>query len=211
MRKRVILLLSVCWLFWAGPSHADEPAERISAYVDRVLKAFQNSDICETDCASSPELKKTLRDLGNEIFDFRIMSRMSLGHHWQKLTEKQQNEFVDLYTRLLETNYFGKIVEHFEDIKGYSSDKVRVVDETVFSSRKAEVKTVIQHEGEHIPVDYRLVLRNGDWKIYDVYVEGVSLINNYRKQFHEILVKKTAQEMLQSLREKVQKNPDAKQ
>lgn len=207
MRKRLLWVVIVWGLIWATPLQAGQPADRIADYIDKVLQVFQDPEVCGTDCAGSSELKQRLSQLGSEIFDFEIMSRMSLARHWKKLTDKEQQEFVHLFTRLLEDNYFGKIVKHFQKIQQYSKDKVRIVGETVFSSRKAEVKSLLEHNDKKIPVDYRMVYRDTNWSIYDVYVEGVSLIGNYRKQFNDILFDESPRQMLQSLREKLEHTP----
>ena len=190
----------------SGAPAGDAPAERIDAYIAKVLRVFQETDPCSGECGPESELRKALSRLGREIFDFRIMSMMSLGRHWKSLNASQQETFVDLYRQLLEANYFEKIVKHFQKIQEYSKDKVEILDQTLFSSRKAEVTSLVWHDGKKIPVDYRLVLRDGQWNIYDVLVEGVSLIGNYRKQFDEILFDKSPDEMLDSLRRKLEQN-----
>ncbi len=207
---RMMCMAGLIWcLLPSGAVAGEAPTERIDAYIDKVLQVFQEADSCTGDCDAKSELRKRLSGLSTEIFDFRIMSMMSLGRHWKKLSGPQQDTFVDLYRQLLETNYFEKIMEHFQKIQKYSKDKVEILDETLFSSRKAEVESVIRHDGKKIPVDYRLVLQDEQWKIYDVLVEGVSLISNYRKQFDEILFEKSPEEMLEALREKVEKDPSA--
>ena len=198
--KKFFMACIVCLLLPAGLLAADRPAERIDTYIDKVLQVFQEVEPCTGECPDDSQLREKLSRLGKELFDFRIMSMMTLGRHWKKLGQQQQDDFVDLFTQLLEVNYFEKIVTHFQKIKEYSKDKVEIVDETLFSSRKAEVESLIWHEDKKIPVDYRLVLRDESWRIYDVSVEGVSLIGNYRKQFDEILFDKSPEKMLDSLR-----------
>ncbi len=207
---RMMCMAGLIWcLLPSGAVAGEAPAERIDAYIGNVLQVFQEADSCTGDCDPKSELRKRLSGLSNEIFDFRIMSMMSLGRHWKNLSGPQQDTFVDLYRQLLEANYFEKILEHLKKIQKYSKDKVEILDETLFSSRKAEVESVIRHDGKKIPVDYRLVLQDEQWKIYDVLVEGVSLIANYRKQFDEILFEKSPEEMLEALREKVENDPSS--
>ncbi|MCF8109327.1 MAG: ABC transporter substrate-binding protein [Desulfohalobiaceae bacterium] len=207
---RMMCMAGLIWcLLPSGAVAGEAPAERIDTYIDKVLQVFQGADSCTGDCDVKSELRKRLSGLSTEIFDFRIMSMMSLGRHWKKLSGSQQDTFIDLYRQLLEANYFEKIVKHFQKIQEYSKEKVEILDETLFSSRKAEVESVIRHDGETIPVDYRLVLQDEQWKIYDVLVEGVSLIGNYRKQFDEILFEKSPEAMLEALREKVENDPSS--
>ena len=204
---RMLCMAGLIWcLLPSGAVAGEAPAERVDTYIDKVLKVFQETEACSGECGPESELRKALSRLGREIFDFRIMSMMSLGRHWKSLSASQQETFVELYRQLLEANYFEKIVKHFQKIQEYSKDKVEILGETLFSSRKAEVKSLIWHDGKKIPVEYRLVLRDGQWSIYDVLVEGVSLTGNYRKQFDEILFDKSPEEMLDSLRRKLEAN-----
>jgi phospholipid transport system substrate-binding protein len=111
---------------------------------------------------------------------------------------------VDLFQKLLQQNYFGKIEKYIQEIKKQTADSVVIKDEIVFSERKAEVKTIINYQDKAVPVSYRLVsYPEKGWKVYDVYVEGVSLIQNYRSQFKDLMLRNSPGEMLQILRDKI--------
>ncbi|MGM0760238.1 MAG: MlaC/ttg2D family ABC transporter substrate-binding protein [Thermodesulfobacteriota bacterium] len=151
------------------------------------------------------QLQEELQCMVREIFTFQIMAQMSLGRNWQDLDSDEQDEFVSLFTRLLENTYFQKLEDHLSEIRDYSDDDMQVTDEILFSSRKAEVKSKIVYDDQDVPVNYRFVKTDDAWKIYDVLVEEVSLVQNYRSQFNDRLQKVSVSELMQEMRDKVQK------
>jgi phospholipid transport system substrate-binding protein len=132
------------------------------------------------------------------MFDFTELSRRSLGQNWEKFSADQQKEFLRLYKSLLEETYSEKIT-------AYTDEKVVFKKETNLSEKTVEVQTVILTKNSEVPIYYRLMERNQDWKVYDVVIEGVSLVSNYRTQFREILASKTPEALLEILRNKVGK------
>lgn len=190
----LFILIALCFSLAPAPSWAGEPLQILKTYSQKVIDILQDPQYADQKITEN-QLDK-LRKLGRKIFSFEQLSMRTLGRNWPKLSKKQQEEFVDLFPKLLEKNYLGKIHE-------YKQESVEFTQETIFSSRKAEVKSLIKTQSKQVPVDYRLVKINGEWKIYDVLVEGVSLVQNYRSQFSEILMNNSPQEMLQILREKV--------
>ncbi|MBS3779226.1 MAG: ABC transporter substrate-binding protein [Desulfovermiculus sp.] len=173
------------------------PAGIVTAYYDQILEAFADEEL------SKEQLREKLQGMAREVFTFQIMAQMSLGRNWQDLDTDQQQEFVNLFTRLLENTYFQKIESHLSEIREYSADDLQVTDEIVFSSRKAEVQSQISYEGKKVPVHYRFVKMESGWKIYDVLVEEISLVQNYRSQFNDRLQKISVSEFLQDLQNKV--------
>jgi phospholipid transport system substrate-binding protein len=188
---------------------AKAPADTLKAYMDEVLDVFRQAGAEEAGALEQDKLREELRRVAKQAFDFEIMARMCLGPHWSKLNQEQQEEFIRLFIRLLEENYFGKILKYVDDIKEYSRDQIDFTKETVFSSRKAMVQSVIHYNDKQVPVDYRLVSLDEGWKVYDVSVEGVSLVQNYRSQFRDMMLRMSPAEMLQALREKVESQPEA--
>lgn len=186
----------------AGPGAAlggDQkgPASIVRTYYAQVLEILAEEEV------SKEQLKQELQGMARDVFTFQIMAQMSLGRSWKDLSPKQHKEFVDLFTRLLENTYFQKIEDHLNAVRGYSSQDLQVTDEIVFSSRKAEVQSKIAYEDTYVPVNYRFVKMDGTWKIYDVLVEEVSLVQNYRSQFTDRLQKISVSDFMQELRNKV--------
>jgi phospholipid transport system substrate-binding protein len=126
------------------------------------------------------------------------MARRSLGVHWKDRTPQERQEFVMLFTDLLENSYAGKI-------EGYKGEKIVYGKETV-DPPYAEVRTtIVTPQGQEYSVDYRLLKNPDRWRVYDVVIEGVSLVNNYRSQFAGILQKSSFDELSKKLRETVRK------
>lgn len=194
-----VLCILFCWNT-AGNAQEDKgPAPIVSAYYQQVRDVLTDKDL------SKEQLREELQSMAREIFTFQIMAQMSLGRNWQDLDSDEQEEFVTLFTRLLGNTYFQKLEEHLSEVREYSDDDMQVTDEIVFSSRKAEVQSKIVYDNKDVPVHYRFVKMDSEWKIYDVLVEEVSLVQNYRSQFNDRLQKISVSEFMQEMRDKVQK------
>ena len=132
------------------------------------------------------------------MFDFTELSKRSLGQNWNKFNPDQQKEFIKLYKSLLEDTYADKITS-------YTDEKLVFGKEISLSEKTVEVQTTVVTKTSEVPINYRVIEENGHWKVYDVVIEGVSLISNYRTQFREILASKTPEALLETLRKKVGK------
>jgi phospholipid transport system substrate-binding protein len=145
--------------------------------------------------AKTESRRQKLREAVGERFDFDEMAKRSLGAQWQKRTAAEQQEFVRLFTELLEANYLSKLEE-------YGGEKIQFINERQ-DKDFAEVKTkVVNKKGEEYLLDYRLSNMNGDWKVSDVVVENISLVNNYRSQFNRVLSKSSFEDLLQIMKQK---------
>jgi phospholipid transport system substrate-binding protein len=140
--------------------------------------------------------KEKLRFIYNGMFDQVELSRQTLAQNWNNLNPAQREEFVRLFRQVLEKAYIDKIL-------AYVNEKVVFDREIQLSGTKAEIQTTIITPSKKIPVFYRVILKGSEWKVYDVVIENVSLISNYRTQFNDILAKNTPDQMLEILREKV--------
>jgi phospholipid transport system substrate-binding protein len=177
----------------AGSAWAGLPTDQTRATVDKVLSILQST-------TNKDQRRQQLRDTIYPRFDFAEMAKRSLGPHWSRRTPQEQQEFVKLFTDLLEGSYIDKI-------EGYGGEKVLYTREQV-DGENAEVFTkVVTKKGEEFSINYRLHLVNGEWKVYDVVVEDISLVNNYRSQFNRILANASFDELLKKLQ---QKAPDIK-
>jgi len=142
-----------------------------------------------------------IRKIINEIFDYQELSKRTLGRDWKKFNPQQQTEFVDLFSKLLENVYADRIL-------AYTHEKIEYGKETELRKDQAEVESyIITTDNKKVPLFYRLTLESGKWRVYDVVIEGVSMIKNYRGQFRDILAKKSPEDLLQTLREKVKEKP----
>jgi phospholipid transport system substrate-binding protein len=137
-----------------------------------------------------------LRVIYKSMFDEMEFSRRTLTRNWKNFTPAERREFVDLFEQVLEKSYLDKILD-------YSDEKIVFYKETIIAKDKAEIQSKIITSSKEIPIDYRTILKDGKWKVYDVVVENVSLVQNYRTQFNEILADGTPEDLLKILRKKV--------
>ncbi len=193
--KRHIALLSIgILLLFALPLYAGAPLEAVQTSVNKVLDVLRDPKL---KAASAKELKKEkLMPIYERMFDDVELSRRSLARHWNAMDAAQRQEFVLLFRQVLEKAYIDKIF-------AYSDEKITFDREIMVSENQAEVQTRIVTSSKEIPLYYRLILKGGVWKVYDVVVENVSLALNYRTQFNDILAKNNIEYLLETLRKKV--------
>jgi len=196
--------LNLCHLFAAvlvigglvppAPVRAAPAKETVESQVNKVLKALAEPGF--KDQSKDAKIVK-IRSIVNEIFDYTELSKRTLGREWTKFNAPQQSEFVKLFSELLEKTYADRLLS-------YSDEKVVFEKESLLREGQAEVTSnVLTADGKKIPLDYRLVHREGNWRVYDVIIEGISLVKNYRDQFRDILAKDSPEEVLKMLRDKV--------
>ncbi len=181
MRVRRALGLGLAVLFVlvsAQEAVAGAATDQLKGAIDRVV-ATLDSPVLKGD-GKVLERRAAVRKIANEIFDFSEIARRSLGRYWQPLTEPQRTEFVALFGDLLERSYISKIELYGGEKIVYSGERVEA-DLATVSTR------IMTKNGTEVPVDYRLFKRGDRWMIYDVSVEGISLVSNYRTQFNKII------------------------
>ena len=158
---------------WAGA-----PTEQIKGSIEQVIRIVQDPKLKRESMAG--ERRAAIRKEAGALFDFAETGRRVLGRHWQTLNDSQQLEFVSMFTNLLERAYISRIEQ-------YSGEQVSYLGDSV-EGESATVRTKFApKEGPEIPIDYRLLSRGDRWLVYDVVVEGVSLVGNYRAQFDRIM------------------------
>lgn len=124
-------------------------------------------------------------DILRQAFDFRLISALALGNNWKRFSPEERESFADVFSQLLGSTYITKIQGEYQD------EQVLFVGEELLSEKKAVVKTVIKRQSQEIPVDYKVRFKDGEWKVYDINVEGIGLVLNYRRQFNTFLSKET--------------------
>ena len=192
----VILIIAMV-LMITLPGFAATPKETVETGVDKVITKLSAAGF--KDQAKDVQISQ-LSELINEIFDFQELSRRTLGREWKKMNAAQQKEFVQLFRELLQGVYADRLL-------AYSDQKIIFDKETMLKKGRAEVQSYLQtSDGKKIPLFYRLTDKSGSWKVYDVIIEGVSMVKNYRTQFREILSKDSPEKLLQILRDKTSKS-----
>ena len=198
MNKAITGLISILVVFVMVPLHgwAATPKETVEAGVNNLLKTLGDPAF-----KAKPEDER-ISIIGAEIekvFDFEELSRRTLGRDWKKMKPEQEKEFVQLFRELLQGVYADRLL-------AYSDQKIIFGKETMLKKGRAEVQSYLQtSDGKKIPLFYRLTDKSGSWKVYDVIIEGVSMVKNYRTQFRQILAKDSPDKLLQVLRDKVNK------
>ncbi len=172
------------------------PKKEIVNLVNQVLEVLKDPSLKAP--GKEAVRRQKLRSIVEQIFDLNDVAHRVLGRYNRRFNKKQFEEFKKLFSKMLESIYLTRI-EH------YSGEKVIFGDERVLSSTKVSVPTKIIKDGQEIPVEYRLLKRrrDGKWIGYDVVIEGVSLVKNYRSQFYQVLKRKSVNQLLALMREKV--------
>jgi phospholipid transport system substrate-binding protein len=170
---------------WAGP-----PTEIAKQVIERALNALN-------DPSSQGEARRQkVKRIVDPYFDYQEMAKRSLGPAWGKLSPAQRQEFVALFSQLLEASYSDKIEKYAQRVKiDYTGE--------ILQGDNAEVRTVVVKANDRIPLNYRLLNEGGTWKVYDVVIEGVSLVSNYRSQFNRIIHESGYAELVKRLKTKV--------
>jgi len=156
----------------------------------------------------NPDMRQQQRDkiiiITREVFDFTEMSKRALARNWKSFDPKEQQQFVDAFADLLSNTYIDKIQGEYKD------ESVVFLEQEMVADNKAIVKTKVQRQSGEIPIVYSMFLNGDKWRIYDVNIEGVSLIKNYRSQFDQLLVKDSPAQLIDRLKKKTGLKTDLK-
>jgi phospholipid transport system substrate-binding protein len=172
---------------WAAPT------DDVKKTVDEVVRIVASKEMKQHEQKRRQALKKTI----SQVFDYSEMAKRSLGKHWNPRTAAEKKQFVELFASLLENSYASKI-------ESYNNEKIVYLKETVDGDH-AEVKSkVITAKRDEFTLDYRMVNQNNRWMAYDVVIEGVSLVSNYRTQFNKIITAQGYPELVKKLQTKTE-------
>ena len=193
--RTIFLFLSTFMI--AVPGWAGGPTEKIKDTTDKILSIV--TDPALKDPARAEERKRLIRKAVDERFDWEEMSRRSLAREWLKRTDEEKQEFIGLFGELLERTYLDKV-------EGYSGEKVYYEGESVDGDYGVVEVEIVTSKDIEIPVKYRLRKKGEDWAVYDISIEGVSLVNNYRVQFKNIISRSSYGKLVERLRSKVERD-----
>jgi phospholipid transport system substrate-binding protein len=170
----------------------ESPTVVVRGTIDEVIRLVSDEVLKTPDQATYR--RQLLEEIIGQHFDFEEMAKRSLAAHWRNQSAAEHQEFATLFQSLLSKTYAGKI-------ENYSGEKVQYLKERLKDSY-AEVQTTIVSNKTEISLDYRLLLKDGNWRVYDVVVDGVSLVKNYRVQFDRIIRDSSYEELVKTLRDK---------
>lgn len=188
----MVLWASIAVGLSVTPGYGGAPTDSMKLTIDEVLRIVREKELKQPE--KTEERRRLLEKVVAARFDYTEMSRRALGAPWNQLTDQQKEEFVDLFRALLTNSYADKI-------ETYSGEGVQYLNERT-EKEYAEVRTKVLSGKTEIPLDYRLINKADDWRVYDVVVDGVSLVNNYRGQFTKILRASSYSDLVDQLRKK---------
>jgi len=190
------VFLVVTWVvLTVVPGYAGAPTDSMKATIDEILRIIREKELKQP--GKAEERRQLLEQVVGARFDYQEMSRRALGASWNALSDQEKQEFVGLFRTLLTNSYADKI-------ETYSGEGVQYLNERT-EKDYAEVRTKVLSGKTEIPLDYRLINKADEWRVYDVVVDGVSLVNNYRGQFTKILRASSYSDLVDQLRKKSDK------
>jgi len=192
----IVRITFILCLIFPVSAFAGIPLDTVKGDVDKVLDVLRDPSL---KAESAKKVKKDkIRAISDKMFDFTELSKRTLAQNWSKFSPEQQKEFTELYKSVLEDAYANKIM-------AYTDEKIDFSKEVALTGNTVEVQSTVLRKNGDIPIYYRVIMEDGSWRVYDVVIEGVSLVNNYRAQFREILASKPPESLLETLRKKVGK------
>lgn len=190
---RIAPLLAALLITLAPAAWAGEPTNHVKGTVDKVLAILRDASLRPE--AKRAERRAKLRQTIAAEFDFDEMARSALATHWDRRTPAEKREFVELFSRLIERTYIGKIELYTDETIRYGKERI----ENGF----ATVDTVIAtKKGQEIVIRYSMLKSGNDWKVYDVTIEGNRMVKNYRDQFQSIIRRSSYEDLVKTLRAK---------
>lgn len=196
MKKWVASATLLIFLMLPFLAFAGVPLDTVKTNVNSVLDVMRDPKLKGE--AGKKVKEQRIVVAAEKLFDFVELSKRTLGLNWNKLIPEQRKEFVELYKTILKDAYVDKIT-------AYTNEQVNFTKEVPISENMVEVQSSVVTKTAETPIFYRVIKKDSDWKVFDVVIEGVSLISNYRTQFREILGNNPPEKLLETLRNKVGK------
>ena len=195
-------MVAIICLTVAAAARAGAPGDEMRATIENVLATLQDPNL------KGPEKQRDRRNKLRSViyprFDFAEMAKRSLGPHWQRRSPEEQKKFVEVFTELVEGAYL-------DAIESYNGEKVVVANDKQDNTFADVNSRIVTKKGEEFSIDYKLHQAEGAWKVYDVVLENISLVNNYRSQFNRVIGKSSYEELLNKMMEKKFEAPGKKQ
>jgi phospholipid transport system substrate-binding protein len=189
-----LLIVIFIFMLFTSASQAGVATDRIKTATDKLLEIVTNHDLDPPEMAE--KRARMIREAVDAVFDWQAFSQRAMGRHWRKLSKGEKDEFTTLFGQLIERTYMDKT-------RQYSGQQMKFIDEET-DEKYGTVDAEVEMKNEaNIAVQFRILKNNETWFIYDVYVEGVSLVNNYRVQFNNIMTKSGYSELISKLKTKL--------
>lgn len=195
---RILCILLALGLAAPAAAAASDPLQTLKSSVDQVLVLLQDPRYADPNLHD--EQRRRIWGLTRDSFDFDLIAKRAAGrYHWENaFSAEQQRRFTDLFGEFLAGVYMGRLKGQFSQLQvDY------VGQEIAPSGRQAKVRTRVRQKDLETPIDYSMVERDGEWKVFDIFVEGISLAQNYQAQFRSLLERRTAAQVIEQLEEKI--------
>lgn len=196
MRIKTVLVFSLLLVFSGFAisiaASSTTPTEELRPTLDGIMAII--TDPAYEGLENKEKRRNTIMEIASKGFDFTMMSKMVLGKNWKKIDSKQREHFQELFTKLLENAYIGKLEDYTGQVTKYEGERIK--------GTKAEVRTLMMNNGVTLPVNYIMVNSDFGWRVYDIKIEGVRLLRNYKAQFKSIVRKEKFDGLIKVLEEK---------
>lgn len=198
-------LLFICIFLHSSVSEAESVTDQLKGTLIKLLNTLNDPAFKSPDTLT--ERNRILHGILKERFDEEALSRGALGRYWEKISVEEKNEFIPVFSAVLEETYFSQIDTQLKESSNVSIDNILFINEAI-KGDYAQVSTkIMPGDGSEIPVIYRLKNNNGKWMVVDMAIEGVIITKNYRSQFNEILSRESFSELIKRLKEKQKARP----
>lgn len=190
--RRFVLIVTAL-LLCVNSAWAGAPTDQLKEFIDKAARILEDPALKR----AATERRAAIRNVVEDIFDFSETAKRALGLHWRNRTAAERKEFVTLFKDLLERTYISKI-------ELYGGEKIVYIGDAVDGDHATVRTKIITKQGAEVPMDYRMLRRGDRWPVYDVFVEGISLISNYRTQFNRIIEASSYQELVKKMKAKLE-------
>jgi phospholipid transport system substrate-binding protein len=191
----VALVLAGLTILVVAPAWAVTPTEQLKGSIDKIIPILEDPTLKGD--AKIKERRAAIRRVANDVFDFSESAKRCLGPHWERRTEQERQEFARLLGDLLERAFASRLEQ-------YGGERIQYIGESVDGDLATVKTTIITKSGAELPVDYQVLRRGDRWFVYDVWIEGVSLMSNYRVQFNKIIQTSSYEDLVRKLKAKQQ-------
>ncbi len=192
-RRALATATAIASLVVAEKATAGLPTEHLKTEIDRVVRTLEDSSLRGD--GKVGERRTRVRSIANNTFDWSETAKRSLARHWQPLSDGQREEFVKLFGDLLERSYISKI-------ELYGGERIVYVGESIDGDLALVRTKILTKQGTEVPIEYRMIRRGDRWMVYDVVIESVSMVANYRTQFNRIIQTSSYQELVKKMKTK---------
>lgn len=195
LQRSAVLLTSVFVLVAPVEASGQDPMEQLKMSIDNVIDILQNPALQAK--SKAQERRSRIRSVADQIYDFGEMARRALARHWRPLTDEQRREFVRLFRELVEESYIARI-------ELYSGEPIRYTGATREGEFATVSTSIITKNGTEVPIDHRMLKRGDRWYVYDIRIEEVSLVSNYRTQFNAVIQSSSYATLVHKMRHRVE-------